>query len=257
MYGAIIGDLAGSIYEYSQIKKITPITCDKLIEENSFISDDTILTIAVLDAILENKNYEDKIKEYIHLYKDYHPNFSPYFETSFSKNLIKWSMQNQIGNSNGNGAMMRISPVGFMFDREEDVIENARKATIPSHNSKEAIECATTIALIIFYARKGFSKQEIIEKLNLNFKDKKIEKFNTSCYDTIDICLYAVFNTNSYDESIRKILLYGGDTDTNACIVGSMAEALYGINDDLIYETNKNIPKAFQKKLKIAYEKII
>ncbi len=257
MYGAIIGDLAGSIYEYSQIKKITPITCDKLIEENSFISDDTILTIAILDAILENKNYEDKIKEYIHLYKDYYPNFSPYFETSFSKNLIKWSMQKQIGNSNGNGAMMRISPVGFMFNREEDVIENARKATVPSHNSKEAIECATTIALIIFYARKGFSKQEIIEKLNLNFKDKKIQKFNTFCYDTIDICLYTVFNTNSYDESIRKILLYGGDTDTNACIVGSMAEALYGINDDLIYEANKKIPKDFQKKLKIAYKKII
>ncbi len=257
MYGAIIGDLAGSIYEYSQIKKVTPVICNNLIEKNSFISDDTILTIAVLDAILENKDYEDKIKEYIHLYQDYHPNFNPYFKTSFSKTLIEWSKQDKNGNSNGNGAMMRISPVGFMFNREEDVIENARKATIPSHNSKEAIECATTIALIIFYARKGFSKQEIIEKLNLNFKDKKIEKFNTSCYDTINNCLYSVFNTDSYDESIRKILSYGGDTDTNACIVGSMAEALYGINDNLIYEANKKIPKDFQKKLKIAYEKII
>ena len=159
MYGAIIGDLAGSIYEYSQIKKVTPVICNNLIEKNSFISDDTILTIAVLDAILENKDYEDKIKEYIHLYQDYHPNFNPYFKTSFSKTLIEWSKQDKNGNSNGNGAMMRISPVGFMFNREADVIENARKATIPSHNSKEAIECATTIALIIFYARKGFSKQ--------------------------------------------------------------------------------------------------
>ena len=96
----------------------------------------------------------------------------PYFNTLFSPNLIKWSESNKEGISHGNGAMMRISSVGYLFDTEEDVIKNARLATIPSHNSKEAIDSATTIALIIFYLRKGLSKEELFNKLNLKVEYK-------------------------------------------------------------------------------------
>ena len=84
MYGAIIGDLAGSIYEYSQIKKVTPIYMDKIIEDNAFYSDDTILTIAILDAIQNNREYEKYIRSYIKKYSSYKPNFSPYFNNAFS-----------------------------------------------------------------------------------------------------------------------------------------------------------------------------
>lgn len=163
MYGAIIGDLAGSIYEYDQVNKVKSIKMNKLIEDNAFYSDDTILTIAILDAIVNKRDYGLVLREYIKKYKYSKLNYEPYFNTMFSPNLIKWSESNVEGNSHGNGAMMRISPVGYLFDTEEDIINNARLATIPSHNSKEAIEAATIVALIIFYLRKGLTKEEVFK----------------------------------------------------------------------------------------------
>ena len=77
MYGAITGDLAGSIYEFNQTKSITNVNVDNIIEENSFYSDDTILTIAITDAILNDKNYEKYLKYYIKKYSSYKPNFEP------------------------------------------------------------------------------------------------------------------------------------------------------------------------------------
>jgi len=249
MYGAIIGDLAGSTYEYEQTKQVKSIKVDKIIEDNSFYSDDTILTIAIADAILHNRDYEKYLRYYIQKYQTYKPNFSPYFKTPFSPSLIKWGNENNIGTSIGNGAMMRISPVGFMFDEEKDVVENARLATIPSHNSEEAISCATRIALIIFYLRRGYSLDEIYNNLSIELKFKPFTNFNTTCNETIDNCLYVLYNSNSFEDAIRKIISLGGDTDTNACIVGSMAEALYGISDELIIQTNEKLPNEFVKVL--------
>jgi len=245
MYGAIYGDLAGSIYEFSQMKEIKSINPVDLITEKSFFSDDTILTMAILDAILNGKDYEKYLKMYIEEFQEYKPDFKPYFKSAFSPNIIKWAKSNSIGTSHGNGAMMRISPVGFMFESEEDVIKNATLATIPSHNSKEAIECAKVIALIIFYLRKGYSKEEIFKKMNLKVSYKPFLKFNYTCYDTIGNCLYAFYNSSSFDDAIRKTLLMGGDTDTNSAIVGGMAEALYGMNNLLIKKVNKKLPERF------------
>lgn len=249
MYGAIIGDLAGSIYEYSQTKNITNIDVQNLLENNSFYSDDTILTIAITDAILHNQDYNSYLKKYIKAYRFYKPEFSPYFKTSFSPGLIKWADSNIIGTSIGNGAMMRISPIGYLFNTEKEIIENARLATIPSHNSEQAIICATKIALIIFYLRKGWPLNEIIKKLEIELKYNPFKKFNTTCYDTIDNCLYALATTNGFEDAIKKVISYGGDTDTNACIVGSLAEAKYGINNSLIEEVNQKIPHEFKKIL--------
>lgn len=249
MYGAIIGDLAGSIYEYDQIKNIKSIKMNRIIEDNAFYSDDTILTMAIYDAIKNDKDYHKYLKKYIQDYKDYKPNFKPYFKSPFSPGLIKWSEKDIIGTSHGNGAMMRISPVGYLFNTEEEVIENAKLATIPSHNSTSSIECATTIALIIYYLRCGYSKEQIIKKMNLVIKYKPFDKFNTTCEETINNCLYVFYNSNSFLESIKNTLLLGGDTDTNCAIVGSMSQALYGIDDYLIYEAEKKLPKEFVKLL--------
>lgn len=249
MYGAIIGDLAGSIYEYEQTKKIKSIKVDKIIEENAFYSDDTILTIAILDSILNDGDYDKYLRQYVKLYSTYKPKFEPYFKTSFSPGLMKWAKSDAVGTSIGNGAMMRVSPIGYMFDNEKDVIENARLATIPSHNSEEAISCATKIALIIFYLRKGYSLEEIYNNLSIELKFKPFTKFNTTCNETIDNCLYVLYNSNSFEDAIRKVISLGGDTDTNACIVGSMAESLYGINDELIAQTNEKLPNEFVKVL--------
>ena len=256
MWGAIVGDLAGSIYEFEQTKGIKGININQneIISENSFFSDDTILTIAIMEAIQTDQDYEKHLRKYGNLYKNYKPNCKPYFNTIFSPGFMKWCNSNEIGTSIGNGAMMRISPIGFLFDNEKDVKENARLATIPSHNSKEAIVYATLTALIIFYARQGMPKNEILRKLNLQLKYKPFEKFNITCSQTFDNCIFALFNSNCFEESIQTVLSYGGDTDTNACIVGSMAEALYGINPELIKKARKHIPEDFISILERAYK---
>ena len=253
MLGAIYGDKAGSIYEFNQTKKIESINPEKLMLPNSFYSDDTIETIAVIDAIINNKNYEDTLREYILENIDYKPKFKPYFKTAFSPGTIKWAKGIGRDDSIGNGAMMRISPVGYLFDSEEDVIENARLVTIPSHNSKEAIESATIVALMIFYFRNGLTKEEVFKKLNLLVKYEPFRKFNTTCNETLGNCLYALYNSTSFEDSIRKTLLMGGDTDTNCCIVGSVAESLYGMSEKQREDAISNLPSDYVKILKKVY----
>lgn len=256
MYGAIIGDLAGSIYEFDQIKKISSISVNKLIEDNSFYSDDTILTIAILNAILCDKDYEKYMKKYMKEYMDYKPNYKPYFKTTFSPQLIKWYKGEIEGRSKGNGAMMRISPIGYLFDNEYDVVKESLLATTPSHDSVEAIHSAQIVSLIIYWGRLGMSKEEIISKLTKSLSYQPFNKFNTTCSETLPNCLYALFSSNSFEEAIRKIISYGGDTDTNACIVGSMAEALYGIDESLILLAKQKIPTEFTDILENGYHKV-
>lgn len=255
MWGAIIGDIAGSIYEFDQIRKIKKINIKELIPQNGFYSDDTILTIAIVDAIEHDKNYEKYLKLYGKKFENYEPKFKPYFKTSFSPGYIKWINGQKIGDSTGNGAMMRISPVGYMFNSEKEVIKNAKLATIPSHNSEEAIKYSTAVALIIYYLRNGANKEDIIKKFNLNLKYKEFEKFNTTCKETFDNCIYALLTSNGFEDSIQKVISYGGDTDTNACIVGSMAEAMYGIDMSLIEKAKSKLPKDFINIIEKAYSK--
>lgn len=256
MWGAIIGDLAGSVYEYDQLKKVTSVSVEDLITEKSFYSDDTILTIALLDAIMNDGDYNKYLRIYGNKYKALKPKAEKYFDKMFSPGFIKWLGENTLGNSVGNGAMMRISPVGYMFNTEEDIVKNCKLATIPSHNTKEAIDSATVVALIIYYARKGLNKEEIIKKLGIKLKYQKFYTFNYRCCDTIDNCLYALFTSENFRESIKKVISYGGDTDTNACIVGSMAEAMYGVDNELIEEVRKKLPSNFLYVLDRGYQKL-
>ena len=254
MLGAIYGDKAGSTYEYSQTKKVTPVLIDELEKEDAFYSDDTIETIAIIDAIINKKDYGETLKEYILKYESYRPNFKPYFKTAFSPGTIKWAKGIGRNDSIGNGALMRISPVGYLFDSEEDVIENAKLATTPSHNSNEAIECATTVTLMIYYFRKGLTKEEVFKKLNIYAEYKPFIRFNTTCYTTLNNCLWTIYNSNSFEDSIRKVLCMGGDTDTNACIVGSISESLYGMNEEETCFAKRDLPKEFVKVLNKVYK---
>lgn len=256
MLGAIIGDLAGSIYEYAQVKQHSNVEIKNIIEKDAFFSDDTILTVAVADAILNKKSYEEKLKEYAIKYSTKIPQNIPYFKTMFSPNFMNWANGSKEGTSSGNGAMMRISPIGNFFETESEVKENARLCTIPSHNTPEAISCATTIALIIFYARQGFTKHEIIDKLKLEIKKPNLTNFNYTCADTIDVCLYSLFNSNSFEEAIKKAIYFGGDTDTNACILGSMAEAMFGIDNSLKQKAKAKLPKEFNEIIDKFYKLI-
>lgn len=200
------------------------------------------MTIAILDVIQNNREYDKYIKEYIKKYSRYIPNFS----SSFSPELLKWAENEKEGKSCGNGAMMRISPVGYLLNIEKEIIKNAREATIPSHDCEEAIDGAT-IALMIYYFRNGLTKEEIYKKLNLEVKYEPFKKFDTTCHETLKNCLYVIYNSKSFEDAMRLTLMMGWDTDTNCAIVGSVAEAMYGINQILKSKAEKSYPKNLLK----------
>lgn len=254
MWGSIIGDLAGSVYEFSQIKEVTPVVVDELIRDDAFYSDDTILMVAIVDAILNDRDYNKYLREYGLEFIDYKPDVTPYFKTSFSPGFIKWLKGNEEGLSMGNGAMMRIAPVGYLFNDLDTVREESKKATTPSHNNSDSIKSARIVASIIYLARSGYSKEEIIELLDLDISFKPFSKFNYTCSDTIGNCLYALFTTDSFENALREVISYGGDTDTNACIVGGMAEAFYGVDQSLVDKAKEKVPEKFVKVLEKAYK---
>lgn len=252
MWGAIIGDIAGSIYEGEQVNNIHRINVDKLIKDESFYSDDTILTIAILDAYLHDKNYEYYLKEYVNKYKDIK---HPYFKSPFSPGFIKWANGLKDNNSIGNGAMMRISSIPYLSTNYMDMINDVRLATATSHNTDEAIGCTLIISDIIYSALNGEDKESLMNRYKEYIYYEDFESFNTTCKQTLNNCLYAVFNSSSYEESVMKVISYGGDTDTNACIVGSIAESLYGLPSYLIEEVSDKIPSEFRELLEMAYER--
>ena len=257
MWGTIIGDIAGSTHEIQQLRKISPVIPKQLITDESYYTDDTILTVAIYEAIKNHVDYETILRKYGKLYLDYVPNTNePHFKSAFGSLFIKWLNKKSDGTSIGNGAMMRISPIGKMFDTEKDVVEQAMLATKPSHNSLEAIDCSRTVALVIFYARMGMPKDEIRSKIGFTtLQYRPFETFNKTCYETLENCLFATFESSNFEEAIRRVLSFGGDTDTNAAIVGGMAEALYGVPEYLITQARKKLPGFFKYFVDNAYSK--
>ena len=266
MWGSIIGDFAGSIYEYDQVKKgVHPVEIDEIVEDCSFFTDDTIMTAAVADAILHGDDqYMNYYKKYVEMFKDYDPKFAPYFKSAFSPNFLKILKGEAEGNSKGNGALMRISPVGYMFDKPSLVDTQAIWATGVTHNSPEAINSARIVALMIYYFRKGLTKEEVIAALcsnaskhpGIDFEEpsyQPFEKFNGTCSETLNNVLYAVLNSDSYEEVIRKVISYGGDTDTNACIAGGIAEAAYGVPEKLVEKVKVKVPTKISNVISNCY----
>ena len=250
MLGAIIGDVVGSFYEVLEIDskghrgyfdriKILDKSFP-LFDDNCSCTDDSILTCAIYDAIKNgNCDYEKYLKEYglreINLGKDI------YGRSRFGKGFVKWVQGDYQGDSYGNGAAMRVSPVGYLFDDLARVKENARLATIPSHNNEEAVAGAEIVATVIFLLRNGKSKEDVIEYIkknydSLNFDLEDLQKnyhFSSRTINTVPQALYIFSISDDFEDSIRKAISIGGDSDTIACIVGSLSEAYYGISDEL------------------------
>ena len=252
MLGAIIGDVVGSYYEVLEVKEIknghrsyeerikildqnTP-----LFTENSSVTDDSILTFAIYKAIKENKPYEEMLKHYakqeIDLGKDM------YGRSRFGKGFVEWVNGNTEGTSYGNGASMRISPVGYLFDTLEEVKQESYEATIPSHNHEESILCAEAVSTSIFLLRNGISKEELKEyieknyfKLDYDLEDlRRNYKFSSKSINSVPQAIFTFLESNSFEETIRNAISIGGDTDTIACIAGSLAESYYGIPQELL-----------------------
>lgn len=266
MYGAIYGDLVGSIYEFDEFKKhdkkrmIKASNEDKLVTDESFYSDDTILTMAIADVLLNNLDYIKTIRDYILL--NQFSDRDNYFKYNFSPNTLAWARGKKSGVSTGNGAMMKISPVPLYIKDKEKMVENVLSATTATHNTHEAIKAALCVAHIIYLGKHGYTK-EYIKKIvdskfgyNYDFNLDEIRsesKFNTTCNETIPYCLYALFNTNNFDDAIRLTLSLGKDTDTNCAIVGSMAESLYGVKETIKEEVLSKLPSEYKQLIKGIY----
>ncbi|MBR5925226.1 MAG: ADP-ribosylglycohydrolase family protein, partial [Bacteroidales bacterium] len=230
--GAVIGDIVGSGHEFK--KKIPKYSC-KLFCADSTFTDDSVLTIAIADALLHEKPFVDSLWEWAHRY--------PY--AGWGKRFRKWlkgSKDVQLS-SIGNGCGMRISPVGFYANSLEETLKIAKEATIPTHNSKEGIKGAQAIASSVYLARQRKSKAEIkayIEEqfgYNLDMTQEEIvdmvEHFGKGdgelAENSINVAIIAFLNGDDYEGVVRTALTYGGDSDTIACMAGSIAAAYYGV----------------------------
>lgn len=268
MLGAIIGDLAGSIYEYDEFKskdinidrRMDVLSKSNLIDEDSFYSDDTILTMAILETILDGRSYGEVLREYgLKYYLDEPDTRVNHFKYMFSPNFIKWCKGEIEGNSMGNGALMRVSPIGYLFNDLESVLEESEKATIPSHDSALAIVSAQTLNTLIYMGRKGYSKESMKSKFYPFSKSldkiRLTNRFDSSCL-VFDNCLTAFFESDSFEKAIRNAVSLGGDTDTIGAITGSLAEAYYPIPSDLRDDALEKLPNDFVIKLESGYQKV-
>jgi len=225
MKGAIIGDITGSAYEFIPIK-----TKDiDLFPPGAKFTDDTVLTIAVADAVLCGKSYHDRILYWGRKY--------PYL--SYGSRFIHFlaSSNPQPYNSFGNGSAMRVSPVGWAFDSEDEVLRQAKLTAEVSHNHPEGIKGAQSVALAIFLARKGASKENIRNRISRDFdydlnrttdEIRKDYRFNETCQGSVPESIIAFLDSSDFEDAIRNAISLGGDSDTQAAIAGSIAEAFYG-----------------------------
>ena len=239
MIGAIAGDIIGSVFEFSSIKSYDFL----LFEWYSTYTDDTILTIAIADSILNNKDYVSTLKKYGRSY----PN------AGYGGMFINWLGSDTLEpyNSFGNGSAMRVSPVGFAFDTLEEVLAQAEKSAAVTHNHPEGIKGAQAVASAIYLARNGKKKGEIKYYIESTFNynlDQKLDdirpyyQFDETCQGSVPQSIIAFLESDDYEDAVRKSISLGGDTDTMACITGGIAEAFYqSIPEYILKETKQRL----------------
>lgn len=225
MLGAIIGDICGSSYEYNPARsKEFELLC-----QNSRFTDDTILTIAVADSFMNNKDLITTIKEHCYKYPK---------GRGYGLKFYNWlgADNPQPYGSYGNGSAMRVSSIGWLYNTEEEVLEFAKQSAEVTHNHIEGIKGAQAVALAIFLARQKQSKEQIKIKIETLFGydlDRTLEeigktyKFDMSCQGSVPEAIIAFLESNDYESAIRNAIWLKGDADTQACIAGAIAEAYY------------------------------
>lgn len=222
--GAIAGDVIGSIYE---MKEIDGFDFD-FYDERCRFTDDTVLTVAVADCILHQKDFSKTIWEYGRK----HPG------RGFGGTFRKWleSEERLPYHSFGNGSAMRVSAVGFAYDDLDQVLEIAKQSAEVTHNHPEGIKGAQATAAAVFLARTGHSKDEIrhyisqIFAYDLDFTVESIRPtygFDVSCQGSVPQAIVAFLDSTDYENAIRLGISLNGDSDTIACIAGGIAAAYY------------------------------
>ena len=255
MFGSIFGDVIGSAYEFHPTKALDfPLFTDQ-----SKFTDDTVLTVAVASCLLDGKDYGQTLKDFTLRY----PN------RGYGSRYHSWAYSDstQPYNSFGNGSAMRVSPVGFAFSTREEILAEAKKSALVTHNHPEGIKGAQAVALATFLARQGASKYEIKTQIESDFGynlqrdylEIKLEyNFDETCQGSIPEALSAFLASDNFEDALRKAVALGGDADTQACIVGGIAEAFYKeIPAELITQTALLLPQEFIEIIERFYLKFL
>ena len=240
MLGAIAGDIIGSVYEWRPIKT----TDFPLFQAGSRFTDDTVLTVAVAQAILTDGDYAAALREVGRRY----PN------AGYGGTFIQWLHDERMGpyNSWGNGSAMRVSPVGWAYGDVDQLLAAAEASASVSHNHPEGIKGAQAVALAIYRARTGASKEAIREETAVRFQydlNRTLDdirpgyRFDVSCQGSVPEAILSFLESDDYETAVRLAISLGGDSDTMACIAGSIAAAFYGgVPDPIAYETRQRLP---------------
>ncbi len=253
VYGAIAGDIIGSVYEFDNTSRED----FPLFRNDSDFTDDTVLTVAVAEAMTSGKSFSELLWEY----------GNDWPGRSYGGRFYQWLLlfDREPYNSYGNGSAMRVSPVGAALKTEKEVLEVARQSAEPTHNHPEGIKGAQATAMAVWLAKNGASKKEIKEYTeknfgyDLNFTLREIAPsygFCEICQCTVPQAIKAFLESRSYEDTIRKTILLGGDSDTLACIAGGIAAAFYGeIPGEIMRKTREIVPPEFQQVLEKFDEK--
>lgn len=230
MLGAVIGDIAGSRFEFDNYRH----TDFDIFSPDSDFTDDTICTVAIADWVLQGCN--DNLASILQGWCRAYPCPKGAYGGRFSQ-WIEWKDPEPY-NSWGNGSAMRVSAVGWAFATLEETLHFAEQSAIVTHNHPEGIKGAQAVAAAIFWARTGIGKAQIKENITRQFgyylsqscdQIRPHYHFNESCQETVPQAITAFLESDDFEHAIRLAVSLGGDSDTLAAITGSIAEAYYGI----------------------------
>ena len=262
MKGAIIGDIIGSAYEFSNIStKDFP-----LFSGQSRFTDDTVMTCAVAKVMTDcRKNGEEITAEKIVSVMQGVGRGYP--DAGYGARFINWMFSDdpQPYNSCGNGSAMRISAVGFLAESEEEVKVLSEKISAVSHNHPEGIKGAECTAMCIYMARKGFDKDEIKARVESDYYvlDRTCDEYRREmngmhgkelCRISVPQALECFFESTGFEDCIRNCISIGGDSDTIAAIAGGIAEAYYGVQDNIWKEAEEFLDDELKEIVREMYE---
>lgn len=242
MYGAIIGDIIGSRFEFDRGGKTKVFD---LFTGESTWTDDSIMTIAIMDALTKVEKDADTETIKAACIKAMQEWGRRYPNAGYGAKFIHWVFAEKPRpyGSFGNGSAMRVSAVGWLYDSVERTREVARATAEVSHNHPEGVKGAECTAAVMFLARTGKSKEEIKEYVTREFGydlSKSVDELRPLhehiewCQDSLPKALASFFEGDSYEDVVRNAVSLGGDTDTLGAIAGAMADAMYGVPQEIV-----------------------
>ena len=237
MLGAIIGDIVGSRFEWHNHRSKD----FELFGPKCSFTDDSVMTLAIAKALLESKNdYSDLGTNSIFFMQQVG---RPYPYCGYGGRFIEWMYSHHPTpyGSYGNGAAMRVSACGDVAKSLDEAKELSKKVTEVTHNHPEGLKGAEATVVAIYMARTGACIDEIRDYINNNYYhlDFKLDdiretyRFNETCQDSVPQAIEAFLESTSFEDAIRNAISIGGDSDTLAAITGGIAQAYYGIPEDI------------------------